>query len=410
MMKAYFTFISLALVLFSTTSHATITSATGNNIPASVQVNTPGSSTINWQVIKTVPRANTVKVFSSLGIFKTPSGQVLQRVSAEIVNTLTIPAGGDYTFSMRESLQIPLAIIRELQNQGENVFFYERTFSNSEDGSQKTAVVRFSIQSTDSASSAPATNASGSVSNNTNANQNTSPLSNTSHLRINRTQLRFDNERRSVIVDTETEFGAYAVINYTGSGVISYTWEVATPPSTMGQPNFRPIETHLQHLLAGGKITISSPSLPSRQTGEYLLRLKITQPSPGITSDELRYSVKSNTQNVMTTEPDLMNVQHPPLNALISPQTEFRWLPIPGATAYQLEIYDSPQISNYLVSNLYPRPVTGVIIPANKTTVILGNASWAHLKIGQSYYWRVIALSDDGRIVGQSKLFEIQTP
>ncbi|MFQ5901728.1 MAG: hypothetical protein ACE5IH_09265 [Thermodesulfobacteriota bacterium] len=75
-----------------------------------------------------------------------------------------------------------------------------------------------------------------------------------------------------------------------------------------------------------------------------------------------------------------------------------------GARAYQLELYlrESTPISS--------QPVTGMLVPARQKETPLSQMARQRLLSGQVYLWRVLAIGEDGTIIGESWFREIRMP
>lgn len=389
---------TLGLLGLNMPGHAALSSATGSASPSVVQVNSAGFSQIAWQVeISALRVPATMQVTSSSGNFRDLSGNLLERTTTTLSKTQVASTTGTQTLNITESLNIPLSVIRTVARQGDSSFLYERTFVDTGDNSTRLARVRFSIQSGGSVIVTPSSGA-------------TSSPEPASLLSISAIQLRFADNRSSAIISRDTPISASAVLNYNGTGVIHYQWELASPPSTLGRPTYVPIDSQRQYLLAGGRIVISSPRLPSDRTGEYRLRLRISLPTPERVSDNLRYVVRRDAGDTKSLDTQEIRTLFPAAGAQVTPDTEFQWQAIAGAHAYQLEIYDSPHLHGLASANQAPLPVTGVLIPAARNRLALGAVSWRHLRIGGRYWWRVIGLAADGHIIGQSPLVEMHTP
>ena len=92
-----------------------------------------------------------------------------------------------------------------------------------------------------------------------------------SELTIRRAEMEFDDGRISEIIETNSTLKAHAILSYNGTGLLDYSWEVASPPSTQGQAIFVTLTTRRQYLLAGQNVVLQSPNLPTSREGEYLV-------------------------------------------------------------------------------------------------------------------------------------------
>jgi hypothetical protein len=180
-----------------------------------------------------------------------------------------------------------------------------------------------------------------------------------------------------------------------------------------------------QYLGAGRNAILQSPHLPTNQAGLYLVRLRVNQPGVSFEHPVLQYHVVPETKAGKAADELSVIRQTSPLPfAVYKPATEFRWKAVKGAKAYQLEIHNmdtsppdsvqvySPDVNKTSSNNLAPesKPVTGIVLPANKTSVKLSAMSQQYLQRGHRYRWRVIAVGTDGSVIGVSGMQEIQTP
>ena len=230
-----------------------------------------------------------------------------------------------------------------------------------------------------------------------------------SELTIRRAEMEFDDGRISEIIETNSTLKAHAILSYNGTGLLDYSWEVASPPSTQGQAIFVTLTTRRQYLLAGQNVVLQSPNLPTSREGEYLVRLRINQPVANFNLPILRYAVNKNGGSPLSgTTISILNIVQPASEVFLTPDTLFAWQAIPTAVAYQLEIYTRPVRDNELVNNQSQLPVTGVVVPAATTQLRISALPRAHLVAGHSYYWRIIALTEAGQLTARSDFRKIQ--
>jgi hypothetical protein len=204
------------------------------------------------------------------------------------------------------------------------------------------------------------------------------------------------------MIATGGQIQARAILSYKGTGLLEYSWEVASPPSTMAQPIFVPVANRKQFLLAGDIVNLQSPELNTELSGTYLVRLKIHSPQLEAQLPLIRYTVNRSGHTKMSSAQAEIRVSEPAPNAYLAEQTRFSWQAVPDATAYQVELFIRPVVEQLLVSS-DEAPLTGVLVPANKTSITIGRLPRSHLQPGATYYWRVIALSNSGQIVGKSE-------
>jgi len=367
-------YLFLLLSLYTAAVNAQLGPVSGNNTPSQLTITATGRSQINWTVIENAANGGQVVISSPNGVFLTPGGSVLATVTKPLKTTRNVLNGSVTTFSFSEALTIPQSILRLAQKKGFSRFVYTRQFTDFPDNTAKTAVVSFSISGGGAAGG----------------------------LRIRRVEMEFDDGRITAVLAPDNRIKAHTVISYSGTGLLEYTWEVASPPSTQGQPVFVPITSRRQYLLAGDKVVLLSPNLPSGMIGNYRVRLRIDKPKPDFQLPELRFAVNRSGQSRIKNRIVPLQVIRPAPDALLINDTLFAWRPITAASVYQLELYTRPVRDSDLPGASRQTPITGVLVPAEKTQLTVGSLSRAHLLVGNHYYWRVIALSEKGQVIARS--------
>src|SRR5690606_18480590 len=218
---------------------------------------------------------------------------------------------------------------------------------------------------------------------------------------------------------------AITELNFSGNGLLQAQWEVASPESTSGEPVFRPLSQVRQYLVGGSAEVLRSPVLPTATTGLYFVRLRISDPDPDFEPPVIRYFVLQGRRDEQPPGSTLA-LGAPAPRTLLGPDTVFAWSAIPGARAYQLEVYrgrEEPGLRlpdlrgqigeptpSEIAEALSRPPVTGVLVRGATNPAVLSPMARRHLLPGRAYFWRVLALGADGRIVGASPLRELRTP
>jgi len=242
---------------------------------------------------------------------------------------------------------------------------------------------------------------------------------------ISREALSFDDDSPVRIVQLNDKLNARAELTLTGTGLLQAAWEVASPPSTQGEPFFQPLSQVQQHLTAGISQTLQSPSLPVTLPGLYLVRLRVINPATAFEAPVIRYFVGEGRPG-HGLPPTPVSLIRPANRTLLAEDTQFTWQAVRDARIYQLEIYSTAKRQPPILSDislvtqgptasevnaaLQQRPVTGVLISDKDTHTILSGAVRTHLLPGQEYYWRLLAIDADGVIIGQSPVRELRTP
>ncbi len=375
-------FILILICLLAPVAQAQIGSVSGNNLPSQVAITSTGHSQVTWSVIENVGNPGLTSVSSGSGVFLAPDNSLLGTVAKSLQSSRNVPVSGPTTFVFSESLTVPQSVIRQAQKKGFSRFVYTRQFTDFPDNSTQAGVVTFSITGGGAGG----------------------------QLLIRRVEMEYDDGRITAVVAPQSELRARAVVSYNGTGLLEYTWEVASPPSTRGQPIFVPLVSRKQYLLAGDKVVLQTPRLPTGRNGDYLVRLRIAKPFPDFALPGLRYAVNDSGQARSGAHVLPLQVARPAPGAVLAVETEFAWQPVNGASAYQLELYTRPVRDTDLPGTTRQQPLTGVLVPAEKTRLTVGSLSRAHLLPGSAYYWRVVALSDKGRVIARSDFRRIQFP
>lgn len=375
-------FILLLTCLLASAAQAQLGAISGNNTPSQLAITTIGHSQIRWSIVENVGNPGPYSVASNSGIFFAPDNSILGTVNKTLQVSQNAQVSGPVTLTLSESLTIPLSLIRQVQQKGFNTFTYSRQFTDFPDNNTQAGSVVFSITG----------GGAGSI------------------LSIRRVAMEYDDGRISAMLVPNSQLHARALVSYNGTGLLEYRWEIASPPSTQSQPVFVPLLSRKQYLLAGDQVLLQSPRLPTGHNGNYLLRLRIDKPVTNFTLPILRYVVNSSGQALSGTRVLPLQVAHPARDAQLAANTEFAWQPVNGATAYQLEIYNRPVRDTDLPGVMAQPPLTGVLVPAAKTRLTMGSLSRVHLLSGSDYYWRVVALSDKGRVMARSDFRRIRLP
>jgi hypothetical protein len=347
-------------------------SATPSTMSASLQSTLP--TTLVWTVHLTAPAGARVIVLpttatSPQATVSTPGGQVLEVVPLP----LTVRLAGVPTSSVQgttpETFRITPAAVAEAQRLGVNTLVLSRTFTAGGPPYVATATVSIGLGGSGSGP-----------------------------LELSRVALHFDDRTLVRLLRQGESAVAIAEITYSGNGVFSGLWEVATPPSTQGEPVFVPLGAASSNLTAGGITEVTSPALPSAAAGTYYVRFRVRNPVVSFQSLLLRYAVEQG-----PAIPPIA-VTSPEAHATFKPDTRFAWLPAPGATAYRLEFYAAD------ASPEYEPPLSGEWLPAERRDSVLSALAQTHLAAGRGYRWRIVAFDGDGQVVGRSSLYEIRTP
>jgi hypothetical protein len=377
--------LAFGFLFLTGTAMADIQGVSGSPSPSNVAI-TGGSVSITWTVSRdSAPPTATLK--STQGVF---------RAGATVVGTvdkvLARPVTGAVTVTVPESLFVPRNVMVRAQELGFGTLTYKRTFDDT--GAAGAGGIILVM-----------TGSSGGA------------------FSIRRIELRFDNDSPIRILPRGEPLRAYALINFNGTGLFQAVWEVADPTSTAGEPIFRPLRIVRQHLTAGRRVKLWSPRLPTLVGGIHLLRLRITEPDPAFDDPLIRYFVAPEPPREVAPPIVSMQLESPRQMSPLAPDTRFAWRAVPGARAYQLEIFSAPPVGAVEPpdTDLYGTPVaepegpagetvTGVLVPGDVTQTSLAALSRQHLEPGRSYRWRVRAIGPQGTFIGASPVRDIYIP
>ncbi len=326
----------LGFCVLSPLAQAHIQSATVNNANPRVSITSTAHSQVTWAITEASANGGHVSVSSGQGVFLAPDNSVLGSVARVLSVSRNTSSNATTTFSFNESVTIPLVVIQQAQKKGFGSFRYVRQFSDAPDNDTRSVATTFRISG----------GSLGGV------------------LSVQRVAMSFDDGRGNIIVSPQSELSARAMLNYTGSGLLEYSWELATPGSTGGQPYFFPLISRKQYLLSGRSVVLQSPRLPTASVGQYIVRLRINRPAPPFAIPLIRYTVNSSGQYhpLLTIKP--LPLKAPFDGSILSENSYFEWQATAKAQAYQLEIYTRP-LRDVDISGINPQPpLTGMIVPA----------------------------------------------
>jgi hypothetical protein len=242
---------------------------------------------------------------------------------------------------------------------------------------------------------------------------------------VTREALAFDDGAAVRVVQAGDRLSAHAEIDFTGSGSMSATWEIAGPSSTAGEPQYRELEPVTRGLIGHGPEIVKSPRLPTDAPGYYLLRLRIAQPLPGFEPPVLAYYVGAAGAAARGGFTEMV-VNAPGDGAVFDAATRFAWQPVPGAKVYKIELFASPGKDPFDLPDIAGQgatadparvraalaapPAAGMIVKAGQTDVALSAAVRAQLRPRHSYFWRVQAIGPDGAVVGAAQVRQLRVP
>ncbi len=360
--------------------------------PANVQVAVPKGSTITvtWRVTRrTAGTPPIVTVSSDRGRFEI-GGTLIETnpVTLSQINDGTGVAISTEVFT--ETLRVPSNVAFQMAQNPNLPVTYSRTFSDT--GTARAGSVRL----------VPSTG-------------------NSAGLDYRRLDLFFEDKSRVKVLPSNDRLVALAELNFDGSGIAQFEWQIAEPSSTRGALVFRRLQVFRRSLAGRGRVILQSPELPTASQGLHVVRLVAVDPAFDFTPPEIKYFVVPRKDSTVAPAGQQIVVSGPAAGAVLTPETEFSWQKTPGAAVYQLEVYalrpntpvpagrTQPIGGQLLIDpdELSTRPITGIVLPSDRNSTSLQIYSLNRLKAGQTYLWRLKAISGNGTVIGTSPVRRI---
>lgn len=218
-------------------------------------------------------------------------------------------------------------------------------------------------------------------------------------LAVRRIELHFENNARTDVVRKGDTIRAVAEINFRSNGLLRGEWRLVDPTTSLGVGRGRVLQVVRQQLNSTGEgsTRIISPPLPTKTNGLHLVSFSVEDTDGNIAIPVLRYFVLEGSADEVQ---ENMSALTPGNNANIDEDTVFSWKPAPGASAYQLEIFEPD--SQTLV--------TGKVVPSTDLKLNLSHLSLDNLVSGQSYDWHIRAFGKNGKTLGQTPRMILHMP
>jgi len=369
----------ISLVFFATPCWATIIDINPSSSNNRLNLTTTENKTIRWAVTLRAGRFGTnSQLNSAFGeIMLSPQNQILQRFSRTLNARRTLSAGEQTTVFLTEVVRFPIALKRQAIDLGAEEIIYQRSFLETDiltgATSSFTASVKFRLASPGLA---------GAVS-------------------IKRIALRFVDAEKIPIYQVGDNAQAVARIRYAGSGLFDYRWEIAYPQSSRLNAVFVPLRNQKKLLDGKGSAEIISPNLPTQMTGIYKVRLRIFGDRPDQELPVLTYRVVNSKVSTPPLETISQTVKFGGNGEL--KDALFSWKSIKDASYYLLEFFDA----NHVNSENNKTLVTGLWVTADTNQTFLSKPVLDRLPPNKQYYWRVLALNQDGHVIGRGKLLPL---
>ncbi|TVO71955.1 hypothetical protein [Sedimenticola selenatireducens] len=388
---------AIVWLFFTGTAQAAAVGATATVSPSRVTLGRTSPVVVTWRIeTNSVSAGN--RVVSPQGAFWSSFGgdvllgTVAKSLSKNVGNT---GSGNNFT-NLTEVVSVPASVIYKAQKLGLSSFVYVRGHNDIEIPSDvEDTFITLTITGGGAAGFA-----------------------------VNRQETEFDDGSAVRRLLRNEPMYAVTRLNYSGSGMLKGVWELATPATTYGELVYRRLSNVRQFFGASGQASLQSPPLETGQPGRYMVRFRIEEPVTGFSDYAIEYYVAQEAAAIEPLPPITLVLTMPLHGAYLHADTRFSWQPVADAQAYQFEIYSQPATDSFpegvakageFESDRHPNtltggPVSGALVPASQTQLALSAISQEHLISAQNYWWRVLAIGRDGRVVSQSPVREIRLP
>lgn len=231
-----------------------VTSVTTAPAVERVAVARPTSVALTWSV--TTNTVGAVTITSASGEFRSPAGTVLGVVKQPLSRT----AAGPGSVAIPEKFLIPADVVERARRDGHDHLLYHRSFT---DGTPAAGEIKLQIATATAAA-----------------------------FGITRLALGFDDGEPLRVVGRGAKLRAEAAVSHTGAGRLRGQWEIAGPNPDEIEPAWRVLVEVTQALTGADAATITSPALPTDQSGFYLVRLRVAEPEAAPDLPVVRYMVR----------------------------------------------------------------------------------------------------------------------
>jgi len=362
--------VAIILATLSNSAFADINSVSTS--PGTVTVPAKGIATINivWQVNRTETAGPATRIVSSSTAELQLNGSTIATVGGNISTSSTLNNGQTATVLLNESLTFNAALARRIAASPPGSLRILRLFTDTT-GRVATALVNVYTGS-----------------------------SNSGPLAVRRIDLAFENSARTDVVYKDDAVHAIADIAFRSSGILKGEWRIVEPSASLGSSGGRVLRVVRQNLVSSGegRTRIVSPALPTSNNGLHLVSFVVEDTN--IEIPILRYFVLDNQNASLGSEPSELIILSPNDGLVLHPDTTFKWQTVAGAQAYQIEIFNKGNAV----------PLTGKLVPASESKLILSPLSFDWLTSGNEYNWRIRAFGIGGKLLAQSKLQSLYLP
>lgn len=398
---------AVGLLLFAGSAAAVVGPVSATPPAANVPVGQAGHASVVWDVstvLGTGGGGPGSTVTSGQGVFRadTAQGRIIGTSNTSVRGMAQATPQQTGVARIPESVHVPARVILRAQELGAVQIVYQREFDDGDFQQPPANVGNLTLHLAGGQSSA---------------------------FGVSRLALRFPDGAREQVVPEDAETFVLADITHTGTGRLEARWEIAEPVTTRGTPVFRTLALVRRQLVgSGARTTIRSPDLPTRGDGAYLVRLRVTRPETGFDEPVLRYFVNPGLAPAPVPEP--MTAKAPAAGADYVEGMHFAWEPLPSAAAYRLEFHDRPPSAGDAdvtgdpalstadpaspdapdTGESMPVPVSGIVVSAAVDHTELSRLALGNLPPGRTYWWRVVAFDERGRLIGRSPLRALTLP
>jgi len=330
-----------------------LTGVDGRAVPSAVRASRRSRVTINWALdVNRVGSGSPMDIRSKGGVLTLPDGS---RVGKRSGRPLKRSGVRDRT-NISEQLSLSAAQTSRALDRGYGRLLYAREFT---DGlSTHKATVAIDLLS-------PGGSGRG-------------------KLALTRVDLSFADGSKKTTIGAGKSLRARALVTSRGSGRLKGAWEISQPPSTPDNPQFKKLKLINTTVDATGERHLVSPTLPTKQTGAYLVRL-VLQETAFEDIPLIRYAVRGGKDQAG------LRLVQPADGGTAHAETTFSWQGLARDHSHRLELFTRRADDSGCPSDDVD-PVAGASVKAGVARTRLSPLTRRRLEPGSSYCWRVRAL------------------
>lgn len=363
-MKKFLALAAILLLFAPSTASADVQNVTASPANRNVSLNGGSAVTVTWTITRT-PAGAPFTLQTSAGAFKAAFNATDTWGTTPVITRSY--ATNQTSMTIVETFVVPPAIARKALEANGGNFILTRNFTDNAFATQFPAEIDMHV---------------------TGGGDGT--------LGIQQETLSFDTGAATAMVAQNAPLKARAELSVSGMGQLDAIWEI-NDTGTGGDTFYRPLKRVTVTLAGQRTAVLTSPLLPTAQTGRNDVRLRILSPQTGFAPASIVYFVTG--KNGARAKLPAIAVSSPANGAHVTEKTAFAWNGADGAAGYKLEIFSS--------ANAYSA-VAKMMVKAGTHQTRLSDLTLSKTPAG-AYRWQVTAFDKNGRALAASapRLFYI---